>query len=150
MSDLDIRAAGMHDAQAISQVIVQALQQSNAQDYPAAVIERVASNFTPAAVAQLLAIRQVLVAEFDDEVVGTASLDGDVVRTVFVAPSVQGRGVGRALMSAVEQLARQAGVCRLAVPSSLTAQAFYAALGYSLVREIVDNEERTLVMTREL
>lgn len=95
-------------------------------------------------------MRRVLVAEREGAIVGTASLDGEVVRTVFVTPAVQGCGVGRALMSAIELMAKQAGVQRLAVPSSLTARAFYALLGYSLVREVVDNDEITLVMMRDL
>ncbi|UCJ17188.1 GNAT family N-acetyltransferase [Pseudomonas sp. MM211] len=150
MNELHIRAACAADADAISEVIVQALRQSNALDYPPSVIERVACNFTPAAIVQLLAIRLVLVAEIENAIVGTASLDGEVVRTVFVAPAVQGRGIGRALMCAIEQAALQAGVRRLSVPSSLTAQAFYVAQGYTLVREVVDNDERTLVMARDL
>ena len=150
MSDLCIRAAGPDDAEAISRVVIQALRHSNAQDYPATVIERVAGNFSAAAVTRLLVVRQVLVAERECAIVGTASLDGEVVRTVFVAPAAQGCGVGRALMSAIELVAKQAGAQRLTVPSSLTARAFYAVLGYSLVREVVDNDEITLVMVRDL
>lgn len=150
MSDLHIRAACAGDADAISEVIVQALRHSNAADYPPSVIERVAGNFSAAAVAKLLSSRQVLVAERDNVIVGTASLDGEVVRTVFVAPNTQREGVGRALMQEIERIARRNGVALLSVPSSLTAQAFYAAQGYIVVREIVDADERTLVMVHEL
>ncbi|TBV07620.1 hypothetical protein [Phytopseudomonas dryadis] len=75
MSDLRVRAADGAHAAAISGVIVQALRQRDAL----AVIERVAGNFTAAGVARLLALRQVWVAELDNAIVGTASLDGEVV-----------------------------------------------------------------------
>ncbi|UVM19956.1 GNAT family N-acetyltransferase [Pseudomonas wadenswilerensis] len=77
-----------------------------------------------------------------------ASLQGNVVRSVFVVPGLQGTGVGRALMQAIEDLARQTGQALLRVPSSITAEAFYARLGYAKVREVMEGEERVIVMER--
>ncbi|NWE54587.1 hypothetical protein, partial [Brevundimonas sp. P7753] len=57
-----VRLAQPTDAEGISQVILAALHSSNARDYPAEVIARVASNFTPDAVLALLTRRLVLVA----------------------------------------------------------------------------------------
>lgn len=145
-----IRRALESDAEVISQLIVQTLQLSNAQDYPPEVIERVASNFDTGGVRQLMASRQVFVLLDKARVVATASLAGDVVRSVFVLPAVQGRGLGKALMRHVERVARDAGVQRLLVPASLTAVSFYAALGYSAIREVVEGDERTQVMARVL
>lgn len=145
-----VRKAQEVDAPAISRVIVEALRTSNSQDYSPAVIACVERSFSPGAVLELMARRQVVVAQLGEQVVGTASLDGEVVRTVFVAPGQQGVGIGRALMQRVEALAGAAGVHTLRVPSSLTAQAFYARLGYAVVREVVEGEERTIVMARAL
>lgn len=92
----------------------------------------------------------VFVALADNRVVGTASLDGQVVRTVFVRPRLQGQGIGRQLMNAVEQTAKRLGVEILSVPSSVTAARFYRRLGYSVVRETFHGEERTIVMERRL
>jgi GNAT superfamily N-acetyltransferase len=92
----------------------------------------------------------VLVALDGERVVATASLAGDVLRSVFVLPEMQGRGLGKALMKHVEGVARAAGVQQLRVPASLTAVPFYSALGYAVVREVVDGDERTLVMARQL
>ncbi|MCU1724877.1 GNAT family N-acetyltransferase [Pseudomonas sp. 5P_5.1_Bac1] len=145
-----VRTARPDDAEAISQVILSALRESNARDYPPAVIEQVAANFSPRAVAVLLEQRTVLVAELGGQVVATASLDGEVVRSVFVAPTHQGRGVGQQLMAAIETLARSRGVALLSVPSSVTAEPFYARLGFTAVREVLHDEERTIVMQRVL
>ncbi|WP_338001278.1 GNAT family N-acetyltransferase [Pseudomonas brassicae] len=146
----EVREARADDAPAISRVIIAALRHTNSQDYSAAVIARVEASFSPQAVAGLLARRQVLVAQVGAEVVGTASLEGEVVRTVFVAPRRHGLGIGRALMQRVEALALAAGVQTLRVPSSLTAQGFYAHLGYAVLCEVVEGEERTVVMARVL
>ncbi|MDU9416263.1 GNAT family N-acetyltransferase [Pseudomonas sp. zfem005] len=145
-----IRTATADDAAAISQVVRLALAESNARDYPAAVIASVQANFGPEQVRGLLAAREVLVAEEAGCVIGTASLDGDVVRTVFVAPGAQGLGVGRRLMEQVEALARERGVAVLKVPSSITAEGFYAGLGFQAVQQIIRGEERTIVMERSL
>lgn len=145
-----IRQAREADADAISDVIVQALRLSNAADYPPQVIERVAANFDAAGVRRLMASREMFVALDGARVVATASLAGDVVRSVFVLPERQGHGLGKALMTHVEDVARAVGVQQLRVPASLTAVPFYKALGYAVVREVVDGGERTFVMVREL
>ncbi|ROM55246.1 GNAT family N-acetyltransferase [Pseudomonas rhodesiae] len=145
-----VRLAQPDDAEGISRVILAALYGSNAQDYPADVIERVASNFTPDAVRELLKRRVVLVAVQGRVIVGTAALDAKVVRSVFVNPTRQGQGIGRLLMSEIELRAREAGVATLSVPSSLTAEPFYARLGFRTVREVDHGNERTLVMEKTL
>lgn len=149
MDDL-IRSARRGDAEGISRVIVAALRETNARDYSAAVIARVERSFSPAAVLDLLERRLVFVAAMGDDIVGTASLDGRVVRTVFVEPGHQGRGVGRALMARVVGAAVEQGVAVLTVPSSVTAEPFYAKLGFSAVRDSHHGAERTIVMERPL
>ncbi|MDQ7983923.1 GNAT family N-acetyltransferase [Pseudomonas sp. G34] len=150
MAEAQIRRALDSEAEAISGLVVQTLRLSNARDYPPAVIDRVAANFDAAAVRELMATREVFVALDGARVVATASLAGDVLRSVFVLPEMQGRGLGKALMKHVEGVARAAGVGQLRVPASLTAVPFYTALGYAVVREVVDGDERTLVMARQL
>ncbi|AZF43274.1 Protein export cytoplasm protein SecA ATPase RNA helicase [Pseudomonas sp. R1-43-08] len=145
-----VRSAQASDAEGISQVILAALHGSNARDYPADVIARVASNFTPEAVLELLKRRVVLVAVKADVIVATAALDANVVRSVFVNPALQGQGIGRLLMIEIELRAREAGVSVLSVPSSLTAEPFYSKLGFHTVRDVYHGNERTLVMEKAL
>ncbi|MFC6339883.1 GNAT family acetyltransferase [Pseudomonas sp. CCM 7891] len=146
----EVRLAQTADAESISQVILAALHDSNARDYPADVIARVAKNFTPDAVLALLERRTVLVAIQDEVTVATAALDGNVVRSVFVNPVLQGQGIGRLLMIEIELRAREAGVTVLNVPSSLTAEPFYTKLGFQTVRDVYHGNERTLVMEKAL
>lgn len=148
--DYLIRNAMDTDAPAISQTIINALRQSNAQDYSPEIIDQVAQNFSPPAILQLLAQRQILVATVDNHIVATASLDQDVVRSVFVDPSYQGKGLGRHLMARIQSIAINAGLKLLRVPSSITAEGFYASLGFEKVRDEFHKSERTIIMTKTL
>src|SRR5688572_1072205 len=93
-----VRAATVDDAPAVSSVILEALRQSNAKDYSPEVIKRIEASFSPSALLNLFERREVFVALHDQRIVGTASLDGHAVRTMFVTPDVQRQGIGRRLM----------------------------------------------------
>lgn len=146
----DVRAADVSDAADISRVIIRALRETNAKDYAPDIIARVELSFSPAAVAQLIARRDVFVALVDGEIVGTGSLDGAVVRTMFVSPDFQGRGIGRSLVQTIETLASERQVAVLTVPASVSAEAFYARLGFAAVRDAYHGDERTVIMERAL
>jgi GNAT superfamily N-acetyltransferase len=124
-----IRPARDGDAGAVSQVISSALRETNAKDYAPEIIARIEKSFSPAAVQELIRKRKVFVAVLGQQIVGTASLDGKTVRSVFVAPNAQGQGIGRQLLAEVERAARDVGITALVVPSSVTAEQFTPSLG---------------------
>jgi GNAT superfamily N-acetyltransferase len=105
-----IRPALEDDADEISAVILRTLRETNAKDYAREIIERVEHSFSPSAVLQLIGKRTVIVATIGRRVVGTASLEGSIVRTVFVAPDVQVRGIGKLLMAEIERTARERNI----------------------------------------
>ncbi len=148
--DCTIRRAFEDDAADISAVILRALRETNAKDYAGEIIERVERSFSPGAVRQLIGKRTVLVATVGSRVVGTASLDGSVVRTVFVAPDAKAQGIGKLLMAEIERAARERNILLLTVPSSITAESFYARLGFKAVRDSYYGDERTIIMERSL
>jgi N-acetylglutamate synthase-like GNAT family acetyltransferase len=148
--DCLIRIATNGDAAAISQVVVRSLRESNAQDYSPEIIDQVEQSFSPTAILHLLIQRQVYVATIDDHVVATASLDRDIVRSVFVDPASQGAGIGRQLMAMIQSIAVNKGVKLLRVPSSITAEGFYSALGFKKIRDEFHGAERTIIMEKSL
>lgn len=76
------------------------------------------------------------VARRDGRVIGCAALEVHgttaLVRSVAVDPSCHRQGLGRRLVSAVEDLARRLGLVELFLLTE-TAAAFFAALGYASV-----------------
>lgn len=78
-----------------------------------------------------------LIAEFDGFPVGFLAwdIDGDVAETVVLACKERGLGAGRALMTALHGMAREAGCTRLKVVTTddnETAQGFYEHFGYEV------------------
>lgn len=145
-----IRPAVEEDANKISAVILRTLRETNAKDYTDEIIQRVERSFSPSAVLDLIGKRTVFIATLGDTVIGTASLDGSVVRTVFVAPDAQAQGIGKLLMAEIESTARERNIPCLTVPSSVTAESFYARLGFRAVRDSYHGDERTIIMERSL
>lgn len=145
-----VRPAMKKDAAAISHIVLAALRESNSQDYPPDVIAEVEKNFSPEAITTQLAKRRVFVALLGENIIGTAGLDGDVVRSVFVDPAHQKDGIGRQLMDVIHATAARAGIGTVRVPSSITAEKFYTALGYQKIRDEFHGAERTIVMEKQL
>jgi citrate lyase synthetase len=85
------------DANQISAVILRTLRETNSKDYTDEIIERVERSFSPSVVLQLIDKRTVFVATVGGNIIGTASLYGSVIRTVFVAPNAQAQGIGKLL-----------------------------------------------------
>jgi GNAT superfamily N-acetyltransferase len=83
-----------------------------------------------------------LVAEIDGQLVGIGALvlAASELRACYVMPAAARRGVGSALVAAIEQVARDHGLAHLELLSSLTAEPFYRALGY----EVEDRVEHVL------
>jgi N-acetylglutamate synthase-like GNAT family acetyltransferase len=147
---VEIRRATLTDADGISRTVIRTLRETNAQDYAPEIIDAVVFNFTPERVTSLIENRQVYVAMVCGKIVGTASLQGSVVRTVFIDPDHQGKGIGSRLMDTIESVAQAKSISSLSVPSSLTAEGFYKKLGYNPVREVLYGNERTIVMMKQL
>ena len=76
-----------------------------------------------------------MIAELDGRVVGYGALDPftNEVEAVFVDPLASGRGVGRALLQAVEDLAASKGI-HLRLASTPNAERFYRGAGYSAIQ----------------
>ncbi|PRA59611.1 GNAT family N-acetyltransferase [Pseudomonas sp. MYb187] len=148
--DCNVRRATDDDASGISLVVISALRESNSKDYSPEVIARVEQSFSPQAILRLLKQRHVYVASADQRIIATASLEMDVIRSVFVDPCYQGGGIGRRLMSEILSDARRSGIEIVHVPSSITAQGFYAALGFQKVRDEFYGAEQTIIMCKVL
>jgi GNAT superfamily N-acetyltransferase len=111
----------------------------------------------PDGYAALLTGREFLVAEEEGRVLGFGVLDlgQSLINATYVSPEAVRRGIGRRLVEAMEDAARQGGVSRLHLNSTLNAVPFYERLGY-VQREAAYNRLPTgaelpcVAMTKDL
>jgi GNAT superfamily N-acetyltransferase len=106
-----------------------------ASDYPPSVIEAWVSPITDERLQRFLQNRDSeirLIAELDGEPVGIGALvvGNSELRACYVLPTVARRGIGTVIVAEIERLACEQGVRELHLESSVTAEPFYAALGY--------------------
>jgi GNAT superfamily N-acetyltransferase len=150
-SRIRLRKARRAEAEAISRMILRAVEVSNARDYQPAVIAALTAKHSAPEVLRRMRERLVFVAMIDGELAGTVSLAAERVHSVFVDPSRQGRGVGAAMMAFIEKLAHRQGRERLSLASSLTAVNFYRKLGYEgSQREVRPGGIETVLMSKAL
>ncbi len=124
------------------------LKEVNSRDYTPSQIERLCGEFTPGKVRERFGERLSFVA-VQEEVVGTATLKEDELGSVFVYPDLHGGGVGKLLVTHVEEVARGRGLEALRAYSSLTALDFYLHLGYEAVEKKVEPDGEVTVEIRK-
>lgn len=147
---IEIRPATPADVEEISAVVLRCLRETNAQYYSADILAAVVESFSPEKIAARLIDRMVLVAIVERSIIGTASLHGSWVRSVFVRPDRQGLGIGTRLMKAIEDYAEARAIDQLFVPSSINAEEFYRGLGFTNLRDEFHGQERVVVMIKSL
>ena len=136
---LVIRKMDPGDAQAFLEVHHAAVREIAAKDYPPTVVEDWARlPLTEDAIERVRANPDNefrLVAEVEGRIVGIGALvvENSELRACYVAPGASRKGVGSALVREIERVARGQGLAFLEVESSITAEPFYAMLGYSVL-----------------
>ena len=133
---VSIRAMRSEDARRFLEIQRESVRGIAARDYPTAVIEAWAPlPITDKVVERFLVNRDDemrLIAEIDGQAVGIGAVvpGSSELRACYVLPGAARRGVGAAIIAEIERIAREHKLEYLRLESSLTAEPFYAALGY--------------------
>jgi GNAT superfamily N-acetyltransferase len=128
-----VRRAVPADAAAIWAIHTRAIRETASSHYAPEAIAAWSARTTPASYLVPIATRVVLVACDDaGRIAGFAQLDPDegLVKACYVDPDFDRRGVGRALMHALEDAARAHGRTALTLDASLNAIPFYESQGW--------------------
>jgi putative acetyltransferase len=130
-SAIVVRPGGPDDAEAIWRVHVASIRQVCTSHYMPEQIEAWAGPKRPGDYVRVMSNgERFWVAVDDGDIVGFASLHGDTIYGLYVAPGMQRQGIGAALLRAAEAGAADAGVETLKLGATLNAEAFYRAQGY--------------------
>jgi putative acetyltransferase len=152
-----LRSATVEDRQALWQVHTQAIRQTARSHYDATEIEAWAGRLR----AEYYQLHPGLFLVAEDEeggVIGFGELNVEAreIEAVFVSPEYGRCGVGRQILCALENLARQHELCELQLDASLNAVGFYEQAGYRqdkpTVREYGKNKVKVagVLMTKSL
>lgn len=148
MKSLKIRQATVADVVPLSGLIRRTIRVSNSMDYDQKSIDMLCAIFEPEPVAERIENELILLCFMDTELVGTVGLRDDYLRSMFVDPGYQGRGLGKMLVARIEEKARKKAIPEMMLHSSLTAREFYLALGYEFV-ELQSYPEGPFVLMRK-
>jgi N-acetylglutamate synthase-like GNAT family acetyltransferase len=139
IQDITIRRFENSDANDVSQLITENLILINGHDYGEEAVRELARFYSPQLVQEYAQYGDVYVAVENSTIIGTAALEQDRVRNVFVKIAHHQQGIGKLLMQSIGDLAHQQGKARLVLKASISAVMFYQKLGYVAVQE---REER--------
>ena len=118
------------DGEAVRELIHSTIQACYAGVYPPRAVEFFLGYHSRAEIASRARAGYTIVAEVGGRVVATGTLKGDHISGVFVLGPVQGRGLGRRVMEALEEHARANGIKEIFLDVSLPSRAFYERMGY--------------------
>ena len=125
------------DADAVSEVIIRTIRISNTKDYPEDLMEELVRTETPDKILERASWTHTYVVEDDGNIIATGAigpywgkLDESSLFTIFVLPEYQGKGIGKMIISALEQDEYALRANRIEIPASITGLPFYKKMGY--------------------
>ena len=125
------------DAAAVAELIKETLRISNTRDYPADIMEELMKRHTPEYVLQRASWTHFYVAEEENHLIGCGAIgpywdkeDESSLFSFFVRPDQQRKGIGAAIMQALENDEYALRAKRIEIPASITGLPFYQKMGY--------------------
>ncbi|NHZ37001.1 GNAT family N-acetyltransferase [Massilia rubra] len=127
-----LRAAELADIDAMWALRTRAIRHGCRDHYAPEVIGPWSAAPAPLSYPWLVGSGGAVIAHEQGAMLGYAILDVSTgeVDAVFVDPAAGGRGIGKALLAALERMAIERGCTRLHLSASLNAVAFYRAAGF--------------------
>ena len=127
------------DLAEVSALVQRTMDASYAGVYPPLAIAHFHEHHAEETIAAEAESGAMVVAERDGRIVATGALVGNEISRVYVEPELQGQGIGRAIMAALEARAREEGLTGVVLYASVVAKPFYDQLGY-VVGEVGESD----------
>ena len=127
--DIAIRRFESGDTNNVSQLIIDNLMLINSRAYGEETARQLARFYSPQLLLEYAKNGNMYVAVKHSTILGTAALEQDRVRNVFVRIDHHQQGIGKVLMQHIEDIARQHGKVQLAHRASVSAVVFLSEIG---------------------
>ena len=135
-----------HYSKQVSDLIRNTIREINSKDYSKQVIEKMCVRYSKENIIRRASNRKMILMLEKEVVIGTASLKGNLILSVFVDAKKQGKGAGTKMMCYLEETASKGGFKKVLLPSSITSVNFYKKLGYKIIyKERSDLDEEIMM-----
>ena len=130
--DTRIREFRDSDVASIVQLIYHTIDVCYTGVYPPRAVQFFKEFHYPQGILERSRKGDILIMERAGEVIGTGAIVANEIYGVFVEPTAQGQGYGRAIMHELETRAKAKGHHEVELSVSLPSRRFYEGLGYEL------------------
>ena len=131
-----IRKFHMGDEYSVAKIIRDANRITLKKFYSPAIIRQMCADANAKMVRKKAKDKNFKVAIFKNRIVGVIGSTENRIRSFFVSPSFQGKGVGRSLIEHLEREVKKLRINFIQLNSSLYAVKFYKHFGYKIVKHI--------------
>lgn len=135
--NVTVRRFRESDAPAVVNIIHRGLREINSRDYPPDHIEKCCRRFSVESIIRQAEKNHMYVAEAEGNILGTGTIaaywgkeDESIILTFFILVEHIGRGIGRAVMDALERDEFFLRAKRVEIPAAVGAVGFYEKMGY--------------------
>lgn len=143
-----IRAFEESDGKSVSELMKRNFLEINSKDYPLEQMIALTEEYTAEKLVTQAEHAHMYVAELGDRIVGTATIcpyydssTESIILSFFVLPEYHSKGIGRALMTQLENDPFYTRADRIEIPSSRTAVTFYEQFGFSIIDSTAPEDE---------
>lgn len=108
---------------------------------PSDLIEHDIKIYTPEYIEEYAKKAELFLSASDDEtqIYAVAALEKDALNVCYTRSDMQGKGVGRSLISHIEKIAKSRGISKLRVHGNFYTEAFYTFCGFKLIKRTTVN-----------
>ena len=137
-----IRRFRKSDAEACSKIIKLSLNRRMQADSR----KRVLCETTPSALVKDMKNKQYFVCEKSKKIVGIGALSKreNEVRTMYIHPKFQGKGIGTEILNSIEKEAKKRKINKLILYTHDPAFKFYLKNGFSIIKKFINNKGETV------
>lgn len=149
---MKVRRFEKRDAEEVSALIATTLRTSNSKDYSSEYIENDVVALRPEKILERASWTHFYVVCDKEKIVGCGAIgpywdkkDESSLFTIFVLPNYQGKGIGRTIITTLENDEYFLRAKRVEIPASITGTPFYIKMGYHYKNGISIPDEEGLI-----
>ena len=135
---MNIRKATKKDANDIVEIIEETVLKTHKNLYSKKNIKNILDNYRLERVLHFIDSYDYFVAEENREILGCVLIKEGKMRSLYVLPLFEGKGLGRKLVEVAEDCAKKNGYEEIWLWASLVSFDFYVHMGYEFLEDIKD------------